>query len=233
MRRVPFIGDAAIARKAAELVQAHRRAVPAFALPYALDELIWDHLNSLEGLSLDEETPLGIDPVSGDAILGKTVLATRTILIDPDSVGKPWYRFTLAHEIGHWVLHCRPHLASAGQTSLFGEEPVTAACGTFETLHRTVFNPGNRSLDPEEIQANRFAACLLMPEAELRAEYRRRFGEPITCPPGSLLALGRQVATNSIDNLPALKDVFGASIESMTYRLHHLALIGEEDGLFA
>lgn len=80
------------------------------------------------------------------------VQINRTLRIGGD-VGR--YRFTSAHEIGHWVLHRAQILAAADAPSLFG----TTATPTLTTLNRTMTGP---KAPPEEIQANRFAAALLI-----------------------------------------------------------------------
>lgn len=69
-------------------------------------------------------------------------------------------RFTIAHEIGHWVLHQR------GQTSLFCRHGSVEAPGGDEADKRP-------PLDPIEEEANYFAAGLLMPARLIRREYER------------------------------------------------------------
>lgn len=67
-------------------------------------------------------------------------------------------RFTLAHEIGHYVLH-------RGQSELFIDKNFTA-----------VFRDSRSSSGEHraEIQANQFAAALLMPRSLLEAEISAR-----------------------------------------------------------
>jgi hypothetical protein len=62
-------------------------------------------------------------------------------------------RFTIGHELGHWVLH------RAGQTALFCRHGVVEP----ETT--------KPALPVSEDQANRFAAALLMPARLIRREY--------------------------------------------------------------
>ncbi len=62
-------------------------------------------------------------------------------------------RFTLAHEVGHWVLHHRRRPGAAGDVHV---------------LHRD-HTPGSR--DPKEREANTFAAELLMPEGDVRRAF--------------------------------------------------------------
>ena len=67
-------------------------------------------------------------------------------------------RFTIAHEIGHWVLHAQ----AAGSSARFCR----------------ITDVPEQPRDPREREANRFAAELLMPEASIRAEVARRGLEP-------------------------------------------------------
>jgi hypothetical protein len=233
MGRVPFIPDVRIARAASDLIRAHQAQNPGFLPPYSLDELIWDHLNSVDDLSLDDETPLGTHQETGETILGKTVLEGRIIFIDPAVKTQPYFRFTLAHEIGHWILHCRPHLPDPNQLSLFddaqGEEDYPRE---FTTFHRAILAP-SPGMDPEEIQANRFAACLLMPEHDMRREFEARFPSPQICSQGMIDSFARQIANQGVHGLPSIREAFGTSIESTGYRLRELGLISEEEPLFS
>jgi Zn-dependent peptidase ImmA (M78 family) len=65
-------------------------------------------------------------------------------------------RFTLAHELGHWVCHCVDR----------GDRPVFCR-------HQDVGLSSDRALERE---ANVFAAELLMPEPELRAVFASQSG---------------------------------------------------------
>jgi len=73
-------------------------------------------------------------------------------------------RFSIAHEIGHFVLHCAPG-RSAGLFTCTGTDMevdrVPAAAPSRMALHLK-----------QEAEANRFAGALLMPERPLRAMYR-------------------------------------------------------------
>lgn len=92
----------------------------------------------------------------GDA-LGAIWIADKRVMIDesldpstaPAKLGR--YRFTLAHEIGHWVLHRLLFLALLQQSSLFGTE----------TEPSVICRAGDPQ--PIEWQANAFAAYALMP----------------------------------------------------------------------
>lgn len=102
-------------------------------------------------------------------------------------------RFTLAHEVGHLSMH-------EGKPLLV------------DSTVRVDFRDGVSSLatDAEEIEANAFAAALLMPEDLVRARIR------------SLQAGGVRSREPLIK---ALATEFDVSAEAMTYRLLNLGLI--------
>jgi len=67
-------------------------------------------------------------------------------------------RFTVAHEIGHHVLH---------ENALYVDK-------SFAVRFRD--SRSSLAINPEEIQANRFAACLLMPEQLVEEQANRILG---------------------------------------------------------
>ena len=77
----------------------------------------------------------------------------------PELYGR--YRFTLAHELGHWILHRRFVMSDETQRVLFGDDP------TPDIVCRS---KGRRPRI--ERQADQFAGCLLMPEWLLRPAWR-------------------------------------------------------------
>ena len=91
-------------------------------------------------------------------VLGATWIQDRRVAVDqsldpyeyPAKEGR--YRFTVAHELGHWELHRHYFLADAAQLSLFDEKPKPPI----------VYRTSSRK-DPMEWQADHFAGYLLMP----------------------------------------------------------------------
>ena len=71
---------------------------------------------------------------------------------------REWQRFTLAHEIGHWMLHTAHRH--------FRERQIPG----------TDFH--DRRRPREEVEADLFAAELLMPQKILRSAFAARFGDP-------------------------------------------------------
>jgi Zn-dependent peptidase ImmA (M78 family) len=110
---------------------------------------------------------------------GERAIVTLNLQSSPDR-----RRFSLAHELGHWVHH-RGCLAFACQESDIG--------------------PGNQSRTSAESVANRFAADLLMPDYLFRPasaklplhfgairELSRRFGTSLTATAIRMVAMGHQ-----------------------------------------
>ena len=100
-------------------------------------------------------------------------------------------RFTVAHEIGHYVLHVKGQ-----QQQLF--------------VDRSIFNRDEGSStgdDAEEVQANQFAAALLMPEKMVREEIAK-----------SAFDLDDE------DDVSNLAKRFNVSAAAMTFRLKNLGL---------
>jgi Zn-dependent peptidase ImmA (M78 family) len=96
-------------------------------------------------------------------------------------------RFTIAHELGHLLLHRDELHIDEGFPFAFRDEISSLA------------------VDPGEIEANQFAAELLMPEAWVAAEIR-----------------GQHLDIESDDVVEALAKKFGVSVLSMTHRLTSL-----------
>lgn len=101
-------------------------------------------------------------------------------------------RFTIAHEVGHFVLH-----AAGQQQRLFVDKSV---------FRRD--EASSRGDDREEIEANQFAAALLMPEMLLRAEIER---------------LGLDL-DDEVD-VGELARRFAVSTAAMSFRLENLRII--------
>lgn len=168
MAKVPYLMPEKIERAATALLVGYERKFgPVDGVSVPVDEILESHL----GLTLDfADLParLGCPDV-----LGATWIKERNVVIDqsldPDShPGKEGrYRFTVAHELGHWELHRHLFEEMPGQLSLFEDEekqePIV--CRT------------RSSKDPMEWQADAFAGYLLMPKERIFRVWREKFGE--------------------------------------------------------
>ncbi|MBF0340914.1 MAG: ImmA/IrrE family metallo-endopeptidase [Magnetococcales bacterium] len=130
----------------------YRKFGPAGFLPIPVEEILESHL----GLTLefdDLRQRLGMNDV-----LGATWVNDRRVVVDisldptvdPRQEGR--YRFTLAHELGHWELHRHDFENGVAQRGAFRQKiPPSIVCRT------------STSKDPMEWQADLFASYLLMP----------------------------------------------------------------------
>lgn len=190
------------------------------SVPVDLEAVVYDYLCETEQLSIDDDADLPEE--EGDEVLGKTLVRVGRILISrrlkaTGDLGR--YRFTLAHELGHWRLH-RPHvLAAADQPALF---PEMAGVDVITTLNRSIVGPRPPR---HEIQANRFGATLLIHPEALRREFVARFGasgaSALLTHSGhlTLRERGRLVAGYVAGVTPSLASAFAVSIEAMAIAL--------------
>lgn len=155
-------------------------------VPVDIEGLVFDYLYPEHGVAFFNDQPLDAEGRQG--VLGVTYPFQNEIHVDEqlaDEGHTGRYRFTVAHEIGHWVLH-RPLFVDGQRareaTGRGGDEP------SLVTLERDVFgreddDGGEPDYRPEEWQANVFAIWLLLPDDPLRREFEHRFGEPPFVPP--------------------------------------------------
>src|SRR3954454_23197017 len=158
---VPYLPEKRIERDAAALLAEFEQARSVqIDTPVPIEGIIEKHLKLR--LEFDDmyqllgipRCPFLIEP----DILGAMVINERRIVIDeyldpeenPSQEGR--YRFTLAHETGHWQLHRNLSANDQMQISMF-DKPVAPAmiCRSSEVRKR------------QEWQANFYASCLLMP----------------------------------------------------------------------
>jgi IrrE N-terminal-like domain len=140
-------------------------------LPVPVADITTYHLALRLGFA-DLHQTLGIPMLSDQPdILGAIWVHQETILIDSSLDPKEnlsmlgRYRFSVAHEVGHWRLH-RPYvIKDANQTSFFDapSEP-------------TVICRSSQAKEPIEWQAEFFSSCLLMPRRRVHDEWKDCLG---------------------------------------------------------
>jgi Zn-dependent peptidase ImmA (M78 family) len=170
---VPYRSEEQIERDASALLAeyAQKRAV-VIEPPIPIDDIVEKHLKL--GIEFDDTHRLfGVprDP-DGDAdILGAMFFDDGRIVIDEsldpeeNRVKEGRYRFTLAHEVGHWRLHRHLFAKDPAQAVLFG--------GAAET---SVICRSSQAKERMEWQADFYASCLMMPKELLISAWRERFG---------------------------------------------------------
>ena len=186
--------------------------------PIPVEEILEAHL----GLAYDfDDLPKLLNMPD---VLGGTWFQSREVKIDqsldptvfPSQLGR--YRFTVAHEVGHWELHRDRFLSAEGQAAMFAGEDRPVIC---------------RSNDRSSLewQADSFAGYLLMPKDMVFAQWEAMHGnrEPY-------------IAIDEIEDLKArwgladddrptvdvarqMAPVFEVSAQAMQIRLIELGLI--------
>jgi Zn-dependent peptidase ImmA (M78 family) len=220
--------DAEAERLRFEALQSRAADVPA-----DLDAIVYDYLCDKDALIIDDETDLPDE--DGEEVLGKTMVRAGRILINrrlKQSGDTGRYRFTVAHGLGHWRLHRPRILAADDQTGLF---PAPVGGDVITTLNRSIGGPKPLR---HEIQANRFAATLLIDHKALRREFTDRFdGAALshllnTARSRGPREQGRLLAAHSSSQSPSLATLFAVSIEAMAIALESRGYLVENPTLF-
>lgn len=157
-------------------------------------------------------------------VLGATFITKRRVFIDESLMleGKEGrLAFTLAHEGGHWCLH-RP-LIEMEQVSapLFGKDDVRR--------QPTILCRASQEKAPAEWQADKFAAALLMPAADVRASVRALCGDKLPAWEGVEAMRRARVLDERLRDFAAEVVAKGnftnVSNQAMRYRLLDLGLV--------
>ena len=164
--QVPYLADADIEASAnALLAEYARRKGIEVRLPIPIENILEDHLGLHLGFD-DLRTRLGVPDVLGALwIETEEVIVDQTLDPDEQPSVLTRFRFTLGHEIGHWQLHRELALAQRLQPSLFQQSTgPSIICRTSQQRARI------------ELQANAFAAALLMPRRAVTSHWQRMIG---------------------------------------------------------
>lgn len=148
----------------------------------------------VEALARSLGVRVSYSPFEGD-ISGMVFRDEDHVIIGVNSLHHPnRQRFTIAHEIGHMLLHkgIEVHVDRAFRINLRNDV-------------------SSQAVDPEEIEANRFAAELLMPKHMLIRDLK-----------------GRAIDFENEDDLRRLASKYRVSIQALTFRLINLGLISPE-----
>ena len=168
---VPFLRKEVIEGNAMALLSdyEHARSVT-LELPINVDDIVEKHLNLLIELD-DMHTRYDIPrPPDGQPDIIGAICGDRRIVIDesldpektPALEGR--YRFTLAHEIGHWRLHRHLIIQDAAQLPFFDTVGLPKfICRSSQYKERA------------EWQADFYASCLLMPRKMIFAVWDKFF----------------------------------------------------------
>jgi Predicted Zn peptidase len=121
----------------------------------------------------------------------------RVVIGVNSSHSKTRQRFTIAHELGHLELQ--------HQGEVFVDETMKSQAMIIKRDQRS-----SQATDPKEVQANRFAAELLMPDTLVLEAFLRNVDKKAKIEPSELIA--------------NLAEEFKVSAQAMEYRLTNLGI---------
>lgn len=182
---------------------------------------ICDYLSEFNDIEFIYDQNLG-ENAHGNIILGKLDLDSKIIFISNIlEINSPRWRFTLAHELGHFLLHRKLFLNNPNSNVMDSEGTIS-----WESLDKS-------DSSRLEWQANSFASSLLLPKitlipliAKLLIEYGIRNSNH-----------GIIYLDNQRDNILAyrcisskIKQEFNVSYQMVTYRLIQLNILNNQTG---
>jgi hypothetical protein len=206
--------------------------------PVPIDDIVEKHLKL--GIEFDDLHRRFGAPNSvlaqGPDIIGAIFLSQRRIVVDefldpdadPSKEGR--YRFTVAHEVGHWRLHRGLMGKDIGNVPVEDSSQAMVICRSSEAKARV------------ELQADIFASCLLMPRRLVQAAWIAAFADGRPRALKSSIRLGL-AAVPIEDHRPDLDDAeasetslldrfvdpfareFAVSAKAMRVRLERLGLV--------
>lgn len=220
-RAVPYLTKGQIRREAAVLLSEYGALHgPLDRPPVPVDDILEVH-QRLTFKIMNLAALFG----HGD-VLGAIWMKERTVAVDgsldpalhPQCLGR--FRFTVAHEVGHWRLHRRQFTGDATQGAIFAiEAPPAYICRS------------SAAKEPVEWQADYFAGQLLMPANLLRAAWEAWRGnlnpvdrEELRC--GAVGPQSADAAATSFERfVRPLAATFEVSAAAMRIRLEELGLL--------
>ncbi len=151
--KVPWLSKEKIALKALELINNFQLLAKYEVQPPIPVEDIIERYLGLKLIYHDLDKMFGTRDVLGATYVKLKTICVNERLFEYGSEGR--LVFTIAHEIGHWVLH-RQHINVQGKD------------GSMQVIVSK-----KNSKDTIEWQADYFASCLLMPEKETREAFEK------------------------------------------------------------
>ena len=182
---------------------------------------ICEYLSKFNGVKFIYNEDLG-ENISGNEILGKLSLDTKTISISSSlELNSPRWRFTLAHELGHFLLHRKLLLNNPDSNVVDSEKSISWV------------NIEQSSLSRLEWQANSFASSLLLPKATLIpliAQLLKDYG--VRSSNHGIIYLDNQKDNIlSYRNISSkIKQEYNVSYQAVMYRLAQLNILNNKSG---
>ncbi|MFN9690843.1 MAG: ImmA/IrrE family metallo-endopeptidase [Vampirovibrionales bacterium] len=212
MSKTPFLSKPAIESKALELIETHyQKEIKSIQGFIDIDSIVEKTLGyelTFKDLSIMFNAPNILGYINGDE---------RVVYIDgalaEDSKQEGRCRYTIAHEIGHAVIHI-PKPSDAIQLNLLEmDKPMSIFCREQDIKIKMT-----ETYDRIEYQANYFASCLLMPRYPILEAIKPFYGSKGI----------QRYAFNMTEAVPVLAKQFRVSNQAMKYRLEEFQHYGEE-----
>jgi hypothetical protein len=139
------------------------------SLPIPLETIADSHYGLLVREEIELASLAGLD--KDVHLSGLLFPGPREIWVDAQEAQR-WpgrRRFTIAHEVGHWVLHCE--LGRSGEQPVHCRTETLSEQGIADEEDVGQTPPQPHYPPPRERDANRFAAALLMPRSLVEKEH--------------------------------------------------------------
>ncbi|MEW7987706.1 MAG: ImmA/IrrE family metallo-endopeptidase [Candidatus Thiodiazotropha sp.] len=190
---VPILSRDDIERKAEEIIEYYFPGSLLEPNVTPLSEIAINFKNDFNVLFSFEED-LGLTN-KGNKILGKFVTKPRAIFVDKSlDYNDPRWSFTLAHEIGHLILHRHVSID-------LGKEHYSVFSDTIEQIKASLVQPWS-PYQWLEWQANSFASSLLMPRVRFHKAFQSAMREHPSSRNKQYIYLDQQP-----DNIRLLKEI--------------------------
>lgn len=220
--RVPFISDSDIELEVYRLLgQYLQKNGETLTAPVDIEDILENHL----GLTLDI---CDLTKKTGQSnILGATWIDEKLVRVEESlEANEGRFCFTLAHEIGHWRLHMPLIVVEKEMPTLFDFKGF----GSPPNIVCREPNPGQNK-PRMEIQADRFAAFLLMPAELVKNAFAELFPNGLRLPVEYLDgkdAPGRREWFDALaKKMVNEKNFSNCSIQAMRYRMERMNLVDE------
>lgn len=212
--KIPFIKSEVLKKNAENLLKTYVPEVFQIIQPTSLKH-ICDFISKESSVNFIFNENLGQS--CGKEILGKISFNPTCIYVSSTIQNKHRWRFTLAHEIGHYILHLQ-----------YLSEHSNSNIDTTESIN---LNITDKILQRMELQANVFAGHLLMPEYSFIALVKQRF--MLDRIKGHKLILDGQYCNICTFHrvISEISHFFDVSKESARYRLQDLNLYEDKTSL--
>ncbi|MEY8214298.1 MAG: ImmA/IrrE family metallo-endopeptidase [Colwellia sp.] len=216
---IPFIGQSYIDNRVNNVFSHFKSKIKKNR--EVLLEPICDYLSEFNDIEFIYDEHLG-ESAHGNEVLGKISLDTKKIFISSSlKRNSPRWRFTLAHELGHFLLHRKLFISDPSTNIMDSQNSIN-----WEDIDKT-------SVSRLEWQANSFASALLLPKitlipliAKFLEDYEVRNSNH------GIIYLDNQkdniLTYNSI--AAKIKQEYNVSHQMITYRLAQLNILNNQSG---